>query len=50
MFEMKKPITALEMKVLCNIASKGEAAFRLQEVEKCWMDDLKVLQHMWFLH
>lgn len=36
MFEIKKPITALELKMLCDIASKGETAFRLQEVEKCW--------------
>lgn len=35
MFEMKKPITALEVKMHCDIAIKGEAAFRLQEVEKC---------------
>lgn len=35
MFEMKKPITALELKMLCNIASKGEVVFRNQEMEKC---------------
>lgn len=47
---MKKLITPLELKVLCDIASKGEAAFRLQEMEKCWTGDLMVLQCMWFLH
>lgn len=34
MSEMKKPISALQLKVLCDITSKGEAAFRLQEVQK----------------
>lgn len=35
MFEMKKPITALELKVLYDISGKCEASFRLQEGEKC---------------
>lgn len=31
----KKPVGIPEVKMLCDIVIKGEAVFRLQEVEKC---------------
>lgn len=45
LFEIKTS----KVKMVCNIAIKGEAAFRLQKPEKCWLGDLGP-SVLWFLH